>query len=610
MRDFGVIPELEDDEINAELSESNKKYFYQPRRDIRTSLLNIISPGGETRNLIGANLLPAVIEMPGSMRVMQVSYAIQLQAKILETLDSSQKVKRFSALPTVRSVQDRFGMVQVLVKEPAAAAEMIEQMDNENLPFKVYLSMEKAPVLKVNGCAFPLSMEYIEDPRALAQTFPVRPKVSAIEDIKPWENIPGLGSAENVNRPRMGLCTYLVVDMNIFNSGDCREILDHLAVISQSKDYCINFDQAGNIVILALHERAAGMLLIWGAELRKISRGRGHLMLGKGEIKTSDSDNLVVENYMNHSGSYCFQKLGICTPDFYSASYYVNQIQGTRDETLAKIIPRGKPLMGFLPIDVKERVEYSVGGGPDRLIGCRQEYDCLKHVLNPNDPTKLVFLEGSAGVGKSRLSGEVINDLHNAIKISINPGGRSSPGSSLVDVVDQLSQFITLRFQPQKFKVPGRIKKLLDFQGKNRNIKLLDSNGRPETVCRLCTDALLCVEEELGNFQLFIDDIHHNDRASDSYMMEMVGDFLQRRTAASKVIMMRRPEERYASPAQDALKKSVAETAVISLHHADGRPKLDFSDRQTCNDSFFTRCRRSCGTIRKTVKNANWGTGR
>ena len=481
----------------------------------------------ETKSAVGSVMtetdpLPSILEMPGSTRIVRLCYPLSQQGHVLKTLGKNPQVKKIGALPLVRSAQDRFDSVQVEVDGASTFTGLVDTLGKENLAVKISLSKPDSQIISVSGCMAPLEMDLIENADDVKQAY-VR---------KTFEKKPNPGWLKKgpekfeIADPklRLGPCSYLVISLNVFNKGTYnKKILNHLAVLSQSRDYRINFDQMGNLIMLALHERAAGRLLIWGSALRKITRGSANLMFGKGEIVTSDKDNLVIDNYLTQMGNNFLQDLGEKHPDFYSTDFYLQKMRGTRDETLARVGKADRQIMGFVPIEVIKKVEYSVGGGPDRLIGYEQEFAELRNAINPRSRTKLIFLEGSAGTGKSRLINEVTIDTPNVIKISIDPAGRNITGFSLVDFTEQLTQFIRYSLTiGNKDEIPAPLRIILDFNEKNENAKILAANRNPELVCSYCRDALLSLEEEIGQFTLLIDDIHHNDRHSDGNTMKII----------------------------------------------------------------------------------------
>lgn len=575
--DSGIFEERPSDVLAPEVS--------IPQTSAHQSAIRILSPREGCREVVGLDRLPRIITIPGSARILRVEYPLALQGQVADTLYKHDSVKKISSLPPLRSSQDRFGMTQVIVTDPSSIQDWIAEKDGI-MTFKTSLSHENTPVILVNGSAFPLYFDYVEDPRNLSRTFTDLPVAANMAWQKPGsEFIPSVSKYPpemRENQIRLGPLSYLTMNTRVFaDEKMAKEVLDHLAVITQSRDFVVDFDQMGNMVVLALHERAADRLLLWASSLKKLTGSKAHMLFGKGNIVTADEHNLVIDNYLTLRGNAHFQALKEDTPDLYSTDYYLARMKGTRDQTLARL-ESGEAIKGFIPINVIRRVDFAAGGGPEKLVGYKNELAEIQSALKPSSKDKLIFVEGSAGTGKSRLMYEVTEELPNLVKISVDPAGRNITGFGLVDFAAQLGEDIKARYKTGQ-AVPQRIRLLLNFNERSENDKLLEANRTPEIVSAFCQEALLGLEEEIGPFTIVIDDIHHNDRLSDGHMMDLMQEFLNREDSYSIAIMLRRPDSRYASAAQENLKKTVANVTTVSLEE-NGKSKLDFTNRAVAEE--------------------------
>jgi hypothetical protein len=563
-----IFPELPSDEVCEDV--------LVPRDSVHQSAMRILPPREKDRQVIGIDRLPRIITLPGAARILRVEYPLSLQEKLTNTLYHHESVKKISSLPPLRCPQDRFGMMQVIVTDPLALKDLIA-ITSDEMSIKTALSHENTPVILVNGCTYPLYFDFVDDPHNLCHTFSDMPTTSKNTELLP--TVSQYPSEMVENKVRLGPCSYLAMNINIFSEEEmAKRVLDHLAVITQSKDFVVNFDQMGNMVLLALQERSAGRLLLWASGLKKLTGLKAHMLFGKGNIVQADEHNLVIDNYLTTRGNTFFQALGTEKSDLYSTDYYLGKMKGTRDQTLARIEIKEKR-KGFIAINVIKKVDFAAGGGPDRLIGYKNELAKTKSALNPTNRCKLIFIEGSAGTGKSRLVHEVTDEQPNTVKISIDPAGRNITGFSLVDFAAQLGEDIKTHYKKNQQAIPLPLSLLFNFNDQSENSKLLDANRSPEIICIYCQEALEFLEKEIGAFTIVVDDIHHNDRFSDGYIMELLQDFLIKENTYSKAIMLRRPEARYASAAQENLKISIGNVPTVTLHEEDGRPKLDFTDR-------------------------------
>lgn len=529
------------------------------------------------------DMLPRITTLPGSARVLRVEYPLVQQDQVIDTLDYNESVRRMSVLPPLRSLQDRFGMIQVMVTDPEVFR-ALACVTAKIMNLKTSLSHANTPVILVNGNVYPLYMDFVDDPRNLPISLK-DPQAGVDETEKPDDLLSDLNeqSADKLkDEMRLGPCSYLTLSTNVFTDEKmAKEVLAHLSVITQSKDFVVDFDQMGNMVILALQESSAGRLLMWASSLQELTGSKAHMLFGKGNIVNANAHDLVMDNYLTLRGNTHFQVLGEEKPDLYSTDYYLENMKGTRDQRLVRLERREKQ-RGFIPINVIKRVEFASGSGPEKLIGYKDEFNAIKSALNPTNDCRLVFVEGSAGTGKSRIIHEITSELPNAVKISIDPAGRNITGFTLVDFAAQLGEDIKARFVSGQ-EIPQRIRLLLSFNDRSDNHKLLEANQSPETICVFCEEALACLEEEFGPYTLIVDDIHHIDRLSDGYLMDLLKDLATKKNSNSKAAALRRPGASYASTAQENLKLKVGNSITVSLEE-DGKPKLDFSDKEIADE--------------------------
>lgn len=555
-----------------------------PREATSVSVIRALAPHKKREKSI--NMLPEITTLPGQARILRVEYPLVQHDQVIDTLKYNESVKRISTLPPLRSLQDRFGMTQVMVTDPSVFR-ALACVTSKLMNLKISLSHKNTPIIIVNGNAYPLYLDFVDDP----QNVPISLRDPQDSDNESKDNIdnnliPDLDehSADKLREDmRLGPCSYLTINTNVFADEEvAKEVLAHLAVISQSKDFVVDFDQMGNMVIFALQERSAGRLLIWASSLKKLTGSKAHMLFGKGNVVNVDEHDLVMDNYLTLRGNSYFQLLGKEMPDLYSTDYYLGNMRGTRDQTLVRL-ESGENQRGFIPINVVKRVEFASGNGPEKIIGYKDECNAIKSALNPTNSCRLVFIEGSAGTGKSRIIHETTSDLPNAVKISIDPAGRNITGFTMVDFAAQLGEDIKTRYEADKV-IPQGMRLLLDFNDRSENDKLSKANRSPETVCVFCQEALACLEEEFGPFTIIVDDIHHIDRLSDGHIMDLLENVATNKDFYSKAAVLRRPGASYESTAQENLKISVGNVTTVSLEEEDGNPKLDFSDREIADE--------------------------
>jgi len=533
----------------------------------RQSIIRILPP--REKEVLDMDRFPRITTLPLGTHILRVEYSLDLQQQLTAFLANNNFPETTKSLPPLRSPMDKFGMTQIIVTDPSSLDCLIKAIAHE-MNFKTALSNEQTPVLLINGCIYPLYLDFADDTH-LPQSF-VNPPTAAVLQINARDY-------EAVGRKmRLGPCSYLSINTGIFAQDKmAKEVLDHMAVLTQSKDFVVVFDQMGNMVILAFQERAAGRLLLWATALKKLTRSKVHMLFGKGSITHADEDNLVIDTYLTARNNTFFQELGQKMPDLYSTDSYLAKMEGTRDKTLIEITSK-EPAKGFIPINVIRRVNYAACGGPDKMVGYKDQYETIKSALNPVNTCRLVFVEGDAGTGKSRIIHEVADELPNVIRTSVDPAGRNITGFSLVDLAAQLGDDIKSRLKNLRV-IPQRIRLLLNFNEQSENARLMEANRSPESVCVYIQEALASLEKEIGPFTIIIDDIHHHDRLSDGHIMDLLEDFLSKKNSYSKAVLLRRPESRYASAAQESLKKSIGNVTTVGLNG-----QLNFADRAVADE--------------------------
>ena len=391
---------------------------------------------------------------------------------------------------------------------------------------------------------------------------------------------------------RLGPCSYLTVDLRMVDNKSpemMRRVLAHLSFLNKSADFVVNFDGFGNLVILALNERSVGILTQWAATLEKIIGKPIHCFIGKGEIQREDDQFLNVKGYLEEPYNRGWRSLAESKAGIYTLIEHLEQIRGGRDETAVELKEVEETGM-FKRVEMDRRNILKTGRGPERLIGYVAEINALREALDPNNENRLIIVEGQAGTGKSRLIDEAVDKIDQKLVISMDPAGRNIPGYSLVNLLDQVANFIKNNRQISE-STEGITKYLAnylqEFSTKDEDEKLAEVNNFGGVAATMCANALLQIVDMLPELVVVIDDVHHIDRYSDGQIMGIINQFVEDQTGQAKIIMARRPEERYASLEQENLLRKTKNKCAISLHHQDGSPKLDFSDPELAREYAF-----------------------
>lgn len=579
-------------------SEKIEEYFESARPTIfsdvvpvqtqpaHNSVINTLAPKQHALEMIGFSEPVEIRELPQGFRVLKIEYPLFEQQRLLESLENSGLARPLSMTPVIRNPQEKLGSIQTLITSPSSLGHLRLRSRADGLHLRLSMAANHTSVLFLQGAASGLCPElFAPGKQNISGNIDFNPDAAP---LIPWAESQTTSSLpQSLTVPRLGFCSYAIFDINTRQPDlNWPELLKHLAVLSRSTDFSYCFDQIGNLVIIALNERAIGRLSLWSDSLKKITFTPPHLFLGKGEVTSSDEQNLVVAGYLPRAELERFHLMGQKAPDIYSTEKVLASIKGDRDETIVSLEQRSFA-EGLVAIDVEKQVNFHVGGGPDRLIGYRDEFKQLVGALEEKEKTRLIFLEGEAGTGKSRLINDVSHTTSNVIKISIDPAGRNIAGFSLADFADQIGVHLREKLSVDRSDLPPSVVNLLEFAEKSENEKLMEANKYTETLCFYCLRTLEYLAEHLGACTVLLDDAHHIDRYSDGHLMNLIGELLESEQGHAKVVLMRRPEARYASIHQDNLQQRITDRKTVSLHKADGRPKLDFSEPELAEEYIF-----------------------
>lgn len=514
-----------------------------------------------------------VRELEGEMRVVNFSVPAVMVERMEGHLIKGGYYKPLSKKPLIVSDGDEMIRMTGLVPNSYALRSLGDSL-SEDLLF----SREGAKILSVNGALGMIGEDWLDD----WQNEPLKEGQKRL-----WE---GRGEVEkSMDSNRLGPCSYLMVDLRMVDNNSpemIKRVLAHIAFLEKSADFVVNFDGFGNLVILALNERSVGILTQWSSTLEKIIDKPLHCFIGKGEIQRGGNQYLKVKGYLTEPYNRGWRSLAEEKPGVYSLDAHLEQIKGGRDETAVEITNVEVAGM-FKRLELDRRNVLKTGRGPDRLIGYEGELQALQEALEPDNECRLILVEGQAGTGKSRLIDEAIDKRDQKLVISMDPAGRNIPGFGLVNLLDQVANFVK-RTQEIGQSAEGITKYLAtylqEFSAKDEDEKLQEVNGFGRVAATMCANALLQIAEMMPQLIIVIDDVHHIDRHSDGQIMGIISQFVEEQTGQAKVMMARRPEERYASLEQENLLRKTEQKCSVSLHNIDGSPKLDFSNAELARE--------------------------
>ncbi|MDA1060933.1 MAG: ATP-binding protein, partial [bacterium] len=399
---------------------------------------------------------------------------------------------------------------------------------------------------------------------------------------------------------REGKCTYMIIDPNLLlkdpnDAPHVKRVFQTISGLAQSQDFYITSDNRGNVVVIALTQRAGGSLARWANATFDSTGQRANILLGNGELRKS-TNSLVINGYPNIEELDNIREIGSNKREIRVRNSDFHSLSSGRDSTLFQFRSRrDQQNPDFLQIRITPEIQLKVGGGPDRLIGYEQELEDLREATSSSSETRLSILKGNAGTGKSRLLHELVSRNPSSIVLSLDPAGQHIQGDALVTVANQLAKTLKSKLSTNE-KRSSQIAPLLEFYDNGEIYKLAKAQKDPDDVVTICLNALKAYESKEGGFTLVLDDVHHTDRHSDIHLMKLINSFLDQ--SSGKAILAMRPEERFHSKVQMALESTIQSIFTnksgrgkyvkhISLIDNDGKPKLDLSDTQTAHDYVF-----------------------
>ena len=378
----------------------------------------------------------------------------------------------------------------------------------------------------------------------------------------------GIPARESKERPPVRQVCYLIVDANTLNnSASHRTLREELDLIAEARDFYINEDNDGNLVIMSLSEReGVEKLADIEKSFRKIQGIKMLFNIGHIEhIPTRNQFNL--KNYPETGTTAKWRKPGppnrttIIKKNLATAIKDPNQRVGSNLDIYTTPANTEDPDDLYL-IEAIHKVS-AEQGGPDTLVGYEEPYSKLENYAT-DEETSLIILEGAAWKGKSRLRTELCKKLTSHILCSANASDSNVLGSSLATLAKQLHTAIkedpllktlaTEQFSSSRLILDGEIVETGDPEIDQKAITLIefinysnaDQNNlcakHPEMITKMCVETLKAIQSRKDpRTLLIIEDIHHADRLSLPFLMQIVKSYISE--TKGKVLLTKRPEE-------------------------------------------------------------------
>ena len=352
---------------------------------------------------------------------------------------------------------------------------------------------------------------------------------------------------------RPGPCIWMLFKLDL-GVPSTQTVLKEIELAGQNSNYDIKWLTNGFVRIIGTAERATNSLLNIAQSLqddptRKIYMGQGQISYPKPEKYTlTGQPNLPEINEWEDTeapGIYLTRELveTLGDPNSREMSHFELEVGPSKSDKLAKLI------------EYRAKVSEHIGG-PDIFIGCESELDEIEAFLKSNY-TRLAFIKGSAGIGKSRIILETISKLAvNNILCSLDAADKNLQGASLVTLADQLATIIS--DDPILGDGQGGRTRLVGFQALGHADKITLAQMNPDDLTRMCIEALEVIEFTKGSKSvLIIEDLHSADRLSQQWITKIARAYIQNSNGDNKAVFTMRPEQMYESRAQADVSHSI-----------------------------------------------------
>ncbi len=396
--------------------------------------------------------------------------------------------------------------------------------------------------------------------------------------------------------PRPGGCTYLIVDLasirgSLIEESTLKPLLSEARLVLKAQGYHVETDLPKyRLTILGTAERSENSMLSIAQSLRS-QLPTARIFLGSGEITPLDHTEATINADIGKFIVYeiptdqTMDEWRALPAGVYLTSILDYDIKDPKsrkgshchiETSPAKTSDDAPNFPGLVRLDKYEPIPTLTSGGPDKLIGYDEELKSLDQYMR-DDETRLITLQGKAGMGKSRILSTALQNMPSAVVCSVDAADKNLAGSSLVTIADQLAYILG-----HDERIP-----IQQFSQRPRAEKITLAQNNPKELFDMCIGALVLLNIDRGEKTVFVlEDIHFADRHSEPWITRMVSEYL-RTCNEGKALFTMRPEEMYRSDAQKRITEMVGGSYGSQSTKTLNLGGLDFSNPRVSEEFAF-----------------------
>ena len=279
--------------------------------------------GQQSIAFLGSRKRLSIISPPGDTRFLTITNPTEASEHTRDFLEAQNLTRPFDLRLPVRSPHDTLQVSQHLTSSAHNGPHLLHRALQSDMPIGINMATNKEGIaVRLGGAVFVIHPTLHDtgpnnvDSPSLTKTTPggvdTTTTVTAGEmDTPPSYFAPTYSSREAIESARKeslqtprrdGRCTYMTIDPNLFlrspdESINAKRVFQTISGLATSQDFYITSDNRGNIVIIALTQRAGGSLARWANATFACTNNRANIFLGNDNL-TQTETGLIIANYL------------------------------------------------------------------------------------------------------------------------------------------------------------------------------------------------------------------------------------------------------------------------------------------------------------------------